>query len=160
MSLAPPTSLYLYSSHSHPLPKSHLSSFTQRSHPNLFPVRFLFHLSFSTSFSTLHSFKSSAFKIDIGLGDSHDAGQPREQYQVEQEQPHGLKFAPGASAHKTRLFTVGDKVITTRFFFPLPFHLFCSYSLPTPPFLFQFKLCFLNLAHHARVIKELTANLG
>ncbi|TYK21741.1 NusB/RsmB/TIM44 [Cucumis melo var. makuwa] len=69
---------------------------------------------FSTSFSTLHSFKSSAFKIDIGLGDSHDAGQPREQYQVEQEQPHGLKFAPGASAHKTRLFTVGDKVITTR----------------------------------------------
>lgn len=132
MSLAPPTSLYLYSSHSHPLPKSHLSSFTQRSHPNLFPVRFLFHLSFSTSFSTLHSFKSSAFKIDIGLGDSHDAGQPREQYQVEQEQPHGLKFAPGASAHKTRLFNVGDKVITTRFFFlcPSTYSVLILYLLP------------------------------
>lgn len=51
-----------------------------------------------------------------------------EEYEVEIDQPYGLKFAkgrdggtyidaiaPGGSADKTGLFTVGDKVIATRY---------------------------------------------
>lgn len=151
MSLAPPTSPY-------PFPKSclpnHLSSSTQSSssHPKLFPPHSLFHLSFSTSFSTLQSLKPSPFiarASDIGLRDSVHADQP------------------GDSADKTGLFTHGDKVTTIRFLFHLPF--LCPspssalYPLPTPLFPFQFKLCFLNLAHydhHVSRIKELMVNLG
>ena len=134
MSLAPH---YLYSSH--PFPKfclhnhSSSSSFTlcSQSHPKLFPSNSLFHLSFSTS----HSLKPSPFilrasdtesKSDTGLGDSDDADQPYEEYEVELQQPYGLKFAkgrdggtyidaiaPGGFADKTGLFTVGDRVIAT-----------------------------------------------
>lgn len=137
MSLAPH---YLYSSH--PFPKfclhnhSSSSSFTlcSQSHPKLFPSNSLFHLSFSTS----HPLKPSPFilrasdtesKSDTGLGDSDDADQPYEEYEVELQQPYGLKFAkgrdggtyidaiaPGGFADKTGLFTVGDRVIATRLF--------------------------------------------
>ena len=60
---------------------------------------------------------------------------------MELEQPYGLKFvkgrdggtyidaiAPGGAADKTGLFTVGDKVIATRYHFPY--------------------LCSVNLAHY------------
>lgn len=55
-------------------------------------------------------------------------GEQYEEYEVELDQPYGLKFvkgrdggtyidaiAPGGSADKTGAFTVGDKVIATRF---------------------------------------------
>ncbi|XP_038902944.1 protein MET1, chloroplastic [Benincasa hispida] len=134
MSLA---SHYLYSScSSHPLPKirppnNSSSSFTlySQSHPKLFP----FHVSFSTSFSLKPSpfilrASDTESKSDTGLGDSDDADQPQpyEEYEVELQQPYGLKFAkgrdggtyidaiaPGGFADKTGLFTVGDKVIAT-----------------------------------------------
>lgn len=107
MSLAPPTSPY-------PFPKSclpnHLSSSTQSSssHPKLFPPHSLFHLSFSTSFSTLQSLKPSPFiarASDIGLRDSVHADQP------------------GDSADKTGLFTHGDKVTTIRPNFHFSYHI-------------------------------------
>ncbi|XP_022153815.1 protein MET1, chloroplastic [Momordica charantia] len=132
MSLAPPAPTL--SSSSQPLPKF-CSSFT----PKLFPSNAHFHLTFSSSSSSTphpRSLRSSAFivrasdiesKSDTGLGDADaDADQPYEEYQVELEQPYGLKFAkgrdggtyidaiaPGGSADKTGLFTVGDKVIAT-----------------------------------------------
>lgn len=139
MSLAPPAPTL--SSSSQPLPKF-CSSFT----PKLFPSNAHFHLTFSSSSSSTphpRSLRSSAFivrasdiesKSDTGLG---DADQPYEEYQVELEQPYGLKFAkgrdggtyidaiaPGGSADKTGLFTVGDKVIATRY--SLSFSLFFS----------------------------------
>lgn len=64
-----------------------------------------------------------------------------EEYEVELDQPYGLKFAkgrdggtyidaiaPGGSADKTKMFTVGDKVLATRLFFPLFFLI--NISLP------------------------------
>lgn len=55
-----------------------------------------------------------------------------EEYEVELVQPYGLKFAkgrdggtyidaiaPGGNADKTKMFTVGDRVLATRFVFPL-----------------------------------------
>ena len=55
-----------------------------------------------------------------------------EEYEVELLQPYGLKFAkgrdgrtyidaiaPGGNADRTNMFTVGDKVLATRFVFPL-----------------------------------------
>lgn len=61
-----------------------------------------------------------------------------EEYEVEIEQPYGLRFvkgrdggtyidaiAPGGSADKTGMFTVGDKVLATRFFLRIsPFFFF------------------------------------
>ena len=61
-----------------------------------------------------------------------------EEYEVELDKPYGLKFfkgrdggtyidaiAPGGPADKTGLFSVGDRVISTRFhFFPINFKYF------------------------------------
>lgn len=57
-----------------------------------------------------------------------------EEYEVELVQPYGLRFAkgrdggtyidaiaPGGSADKTGLFTVGDKVLATRYLFNVPY---------------------------------------
>ncbi|XP_022958629.1 protein MET1, chloroplastic [Cucurbita moschata] len=131
MSLAPPTTLYLCSSSSssfsssQPLPKFCSSFPLCCSHPKLFLSNSHFHLSFATSFSSLHSLKPSNFVVRASDADSV-ADQPYEEYEVELEQPYGLKFvkgrdggtyidaiAPGGAADKTGLFTVGDKVIAT-----------------------------------------------
>lgn len=58
--------------------------------------------------------------------DTQSEGEENEEYEVELDQPYGLKFAkgrdggtyidaiaPGGSADKTGLFTVGDKVVAT-----------------------------------------------
>lgn len=150
MSLAPP-----YLSSSQPLPKfcipNHSSSFTLCSHRNLFPLsNSHFHLAFSTSHSSLKPSNFILRAASDGIRDDADAEQPPyEEYEVELEQPYGLKFAkgrdggtyidaiaPGGFADKTGVFTVGDKVIATR------------YS-------FQFELCFLNLALYDHQLLEL-----
>ncbi|KAA0040116.1 hypothetical protein IC582_009726 [Cucumis melo] len=132
MSLAPH---YLYSSRLLPkiCPPNHSSSSSfilcsqSHSHPKLS------HPPFSTSFSTSHSLKHSPFilrasdtesKTDTDSDDPNQ--QPYEEYEVELEQPYGLKFAkgrdggtyidaiaPGGFADKTGLFTVGDRVLAT-----------------------------------------------
>lgn len=61
-------------------------------------------------------------------GEGGEQEQAYEEYEVELVQPYGLRFAkgrdggtyidaiaPGGSADKTGLFTVGDKVLATRF---------------------------------------------
>lgn len=63
-----------------------------------------------------------------GSGSGSEGEEKYEEYEVEIEQPYGIKFtkgrdggtyidaiAPGGSADKTGKFSVGDKVIATRF---------------------------------------------
>lgn len=76
--------------------------------------------------------------------ESSDEEQPYEEYEVEVEQPYGLKFRkgrdggtyidailPGGAADKTGAFTVGDKVLATRFI------LYCYILVYTCNFLFH-----------------------
>jgi len=84
---------------------------------------------------------SEASKQESDKGEEEEE-EPYEEYEVEIEQPYGLKFAkgrdggtyidaiaPGGSADKAGVFTVGDRVIATRytlhvFFF---FFSFCKF---------------------------------
>jgi len=65
---------------------------------------------------------------ESGSGGEGEGEEKYEEYEVEIEQPYGIKFAkgrdgstyidaiaPGGSADKTGKFSVGDKVIATRF---------------------------------------------
>ncbi|KAF7836938.1 protein MET1, chloroplastic [Senna tora] len=103
----------------------------------LFSSRIHLSLTASSCFSNTHLSKPSLFVVkassELGSETSKqdsEAGegeeQPYEEYEVEIEQPYGLKFtkgrdggtyidaiAPGGSADKTGKFTVGDKVIAT-----------------------------------------------
>jgi len=69
----------------------------------------------------------SSAKAEAG-GDGEEEEEKYETYEIEVEQPYGLKFRkgrdggtyidailPGGSADKTGKFTVGDRVIATRF---------------------------------------------
>jgi len=71
---------------------------------------------------------SEASKEDSEKGEGEK--EPYEEYEVEIDQPYGIKFvkgrdggtyidaiAPGGSADKAGVFTVGDKVLATRFVF-------------------------------------------
>ena len=64
--------------------------------------------------------------------------QKYEEYEVEIEQPYGLRFAkgrdggtyidaiaPGGNADKTKMFTVGDKVVATRYSMKCLTHFSC-----------------------------------
>jgi len=70
---------------------------------------------------------SEASKQESDKGEEEEE-EPYEEYEVEIEQPYGLKFAkgrdggtyidaiaPGGSADKAGVFTVGDRVIATRY---------------------------------------------
>lgn len=70
--------------------------------------------------------KASETEAETPKADGGSEGE--EEYEVELDQPYGLRFrkgrdggtyidaiAPGGSADKTGLFTVGDKVLATRF---------------------------------------------
>jgi len=65
---------------------------------------------------------------EVGSEASKEEQEPYEEYEVEIDQPYGIKFvkgrdggtyidaiAPGGSADKAGVFTVGDKVLATRF---------------------------------------------
>lgn len=71
---------------------------------------------------------SAASESEPAKLDGSEGGGEVEEYEVELDKPYGLKFAkgrdggtyidaiaPGGSADKSRKFTVGDKVIATRF---------------------------------------------
>ena len=74
-----------------------------------------------------------ASKIESSqTSESESEEEKYEEYEVELLQPYGLKFAkgrdgrtyidaiaPGGNADRTNMFTVGDKVLATRFVFPL-----------------------------------------
>lgn len=79
--------------------------------------------------------ESQPSKSEGGEGGGEE--EPYEEYEVELEKPYGLKFAkgrdggtyidaiaPGSSADKTGMFTVGDKVLATRFRWMVPISLF------------------------------------
>ncbi|GAV78204.1 hypothetical protein CFOL_v3_21672 [Cephalotus follicularis] len=93
-------------------------------------------LSTSMCFCNTQSMKRSLFiaqasetnskAMKPGSGSGNGGGEENEEYEVEIEQPYGLKFvkgrdggtyidaiAPGGSADKTGLFTVGDRVLAT-----------------------------------------------
>lgn len=90
----------------------------------------------SSSFATTHLLKPSNLIVRASETESKPSSESEggeeayEEYEVELTQPLGLKFtkgrdggtyidaiAPGGSADKSGLFTVGDKVIATRFSF-------------------------------------------
>lgn len=87
-----------------------------------------------------------AVKASSGVGseaskqESEEEEEPYEEYEVEIEQPFGIKFAkgrdggtyidaiaPGGSADKAGVFTVGDKVIATRYALHVFFFSFCKF---------------------------------
>nr|GFD01364.1 protein MET1, chloroplastic [Tanacetum cinerariifolium] len=66
-------------------------------------------------------------RAESGETEGEEKYEEYEEYEVEIEQPYGLKFAkgrdgatyidaiaPGGSADKTKMFSVGDKVLATR----------------------------------------------
>ncbi|KAM7502850.1 hypothetical protein LguiB_001754 [Lonicera macranthoides] len=70
--------------------------------------------------------ESQSSKLKEEVGEKKEEGEEYEEYEVELDQPYGLKFvkgrdggtyidaiAPGGSADKTGKFTVGDKVLAT-----------------------------------------------
>lgn len=97
---------------------------------NLFSSRNSFSCSFSnTQFSKPFLFVVKA-SSDVGseAPKEGEEEEPYEEYEVEIDQPYGIKFvkgrdggtyidaiAPGGSADKAGVFTVGDKVLATRF---------------------------------------------
>ena len=121
---------------------------TTQIHPTLFSPTTKFFSSKSPSYSGLSNCFSNtllsrpllfAVKASSGVGseaskqesdkseEEEEEEEPYEEYEVEIEQPFGLKFAkgrdggtyidaiaPGGSADKAGVFTVGDKVIATR----------------------------------------------
>lgn len=133
-----------------PLTKPNPSSlFSQIKHSSSNNYSFL---STSIIFTNTHLTKPSIFivkasetesqtsKPESGSGGGQGQGQePYEEYEVELEQPLGLKFAKGrdggtyidaiatgGTADKSGLFTVGDKVLATRFSWILAFFFFLS----------------------------------
>ncbi|XP_010534850.1 PREDICTED: uncharacterized protein LOC104810318 [Tarenaya hassleriana] len=138
MSLAPSSYPSLYSSPSLQRTQQNPSFVTQ---PNVVSVKSLFLSTSSGSFCNTHVVKRrnlavkasetesapEAAKSEGGGGDKEEKGEEKyEEYEVEIEQPYGLKFRkgrdggtyidaifPGGSADKTGKFTVGDRVIAT-----------------------------------------------
>lgn len=146
MSLAPSSYASLYSSP--PLPRTvpmRQSSFCKLPCSN--------HSSIPTgliSFCNTHLVKPSILVVRASetepsqTSKSESEEEKYEEYEVELVQPYGLKFAkgrdggtyidaiaPGGSADKTEMFTVGDKVLATRFCFSslaISIHSFKSYK--------------------------------
>ncbi|XP_021891126.1 protein MET1, chloroplastic [Carica papaya] len=138
MSLAPRSYPSLYSSP--PLPKTlqpkhqTQSLFPQTKH---FSSKGLSFFTSSASFCNTHFPKSKIFIVKAsetesqaskpeGASEGGEGEDKYEEYEVELEQPYGLKFfkgrdggtyidaiLPGGAADKTGLFTVGDKVLAT-----------------------------------------------
>lgn len=128
---------YLYTSPTFTLPRSIQNSSTIK----LFSSRNIPHLTASASHTLLPRSFLFSVKASPELGSQAskqereaeaEAEEPYEEYEVEIEQPYGLKFAkgrdggtyidaiaPGGSADKTAKFTVGDKVIATRLGVPI-----------------------------------------
>lgn len=147
MSLAPSSYASLYSSP--PLPRTvpmRQSSFCKLPCSN--------HSSIPTgliSFCNTHLVKPSILVVRASetepsqTSKSESEEEKYEEYEVELVQPYGLKFAkgrdggtyidaiaPGGSADKTEMFTVGDKVLATRFCFSslaISIHSFKSYKM-------------------------------
>lgn len=87
--------------------------------------------SFSIKIGNLSSGKQSVLIVKAAGENGEESvteEEKYEEYEVEIEQPYGLKFAkgrdggtyidaiaPGGSADKTKMFEVGDKVIATRY---------------------------------------------
>nr|GEV93769.1 protein MET1, chloroplastic [Tanacetum cinerariifolium] len=86
-------------------------------------------LDFSIRVGNSGSGKRSVFivRAESGETEGEEKYEEYEEYEVEIEQPYGLKFAkgrdgatyidaiaPGGSADKTKMFSVGDKVLATR----------------------------------------------
>lgn len=142
MSLAPSSYPSLYSSPSLPRTQQTKQNPSLITQTNFISAKSLFLSSNSTSLCNTHVAKrrnlvlkasetESTAKTEAGGGGGEGEEEEEENYEtyeVEVEQPYGLKFRkgrdggtyidailPGGSADKTGKFTVGDRVIATRF---------------------------------------------